>query len=227
MTAQYPRAAASLCRAAARRRSLAVDADTVASVFPPDPIDAFAAVFARAGSAAPPPPADHTAAALATSDMTGRPSVRMVLVRRFDADGFLFFTNYESRKAGDLETNPHAALCFYWYWIEQQVRVEGSIARATAAESDDYFASRPRGSQLGAWASRQSHVLPSRAELETRYRAVEDQYEGRPVPRPPFWGGMRLIPERLEFWSSGSFRLHERLVYMRDGAHWKAELLYP
>jgi pyridoxamine 5'-phosphate oxidase len=195
-------------------------------VFVPDPIDAFAAIFARAGSAAP-PRADHTAAALATADRTGRPAVRMVLVRQVDADGFVFFTNYTSRKALELDHNPRAALCFYWYWIEEQVRVEGSVERATPAESDAYFATRPRGNQLGTWASRQSHSLSSRSELEEQYRSVEARYEGAPVPRPPFWGGLRLVPERVEFWRSGSFRLHERVLYTRDGAHWRTELLYP
>jgi pyridoxamine 5'-phosphate oxidase len=192
-----------------------------------EPMAAFAAVFSRAAATAPPPPADHTAAALATADAEGRPSVRVVLVRHFDANGFVFFTNYRSRKARDLETNPRAALCWYWHWLEEQVRVEGCISRATAAESDAYFATRPRGSQVGAWASRQSESLAARRDLEARYLAAEARYAGSDVPRPDFWGGYRLTPERVEFWRAGTFRLHDRLVYARDGASWTTQSLYP
>jgi pyridoxamine 5'-phosphate oxidase len=192
-----------------------------------DPMRAFTALLARAASAAPAPPADHTAAALATAGHGGRPSVRMVLVRRVDSGGVLFFTNYESRKAGDLEVNPRAALCFFWHWLEEQVRMEGAVVRATAEESDEYFATRPRGSQLGAWASRQSRVLGARQDLEEAYRAVEHRYRGQPVPRPPFWGGYRLVPDRVEFWKSAMNRLHERLVYARAPDGWRTELLYP
>lgn len=192
-----------------------------------DPIARFLDVFARAAETAP-PPADHSAAALASVSGDGRPAARMVLVRHVDPHGFLFFTNYESRKAGELAAQPSAALCFYWFWIEQQVRIEGRVERATPAESDDYFATRPRGSQIGAWASLQSRPLTDRKVLEDRYRALEEQYDGRPVPRPPFWGGYRLRPERMEFWTAGTFRLHERHVFMRtaDG-RWTSTLLYP
>jgi pyridoxamine 5'-phosphate oxidase len=191
-----------------------------------DPMAAFEPSFARAASTAP-PLTDHTAAALATTDGSGRPSVRMVLVRLFDAGGFLFFTNYESRKARELDANPRAALCFNWAWLEEQVRVEGHVTRATGGESDAYFTTRPRGSQIGAWASRQSHVLTARALLEDRYRELEAEFGDRVVPRPPFWGGYRLVPDRVEFWKAGTYRLHERLIYIRDGDGWRTEVLYP
>ena len=155
------------------------------------------------------------------------PSVRIVLLRHFDADGFVFFTNYASRKAGELEANPRAALCFYWYWLEEQVRIEGVVARVTGEESDAYFATRPRGSQVGAWASRQSQALSSRAALEAGYREREAEFAGREVPRPPFWGGYRLAAERIEFWRAGTYRLHDRLVYTRDGGGWRTERLFP
>jgi pyridoxamine 5'-phosphate oxidase len=193
----------------------------------PDPIVAFAEVFARAAATAPAPPADHTAVALATTDRDGRPSVRVVLVRHVDHAGFVFYSNYESRKASELETNPRAALCFYWYWIEEQVRVEGPVTRATPEESDAYFASRPRGSQIGAWASQQSRALSNRAELEDRYRALERQFANAVVPRPPFWGGYRLIPESVEFWVAGAYRLHDRVLYTREAGGWKTQVLYP
>lgn len=187
----------------------------------------FLDVFARAAEGAP-ASADHTAAALASVSSNGQPSARMVLVRRIDPAGFLFFTNYESRKAAEFAVQPSAALCFYWYWIEQQVRIEGRIAQATPAESDEYFATRPRGSQIGAWASQQSRPLAERKELEERYLATERQYEGRVVPRPPFWGGYRLRPERIEFWTAGTYRLHERDVFTRDeNRRWTMVSLYP
>jgi pyridoxamine 5'-phosphate oxidase len=192
-----------------------------------DPIEAFIAVFARAATTAPPPPADHTAAALATADAAGRPSVRMVLVRHVDRAGFVFYTNYESRKARELEANPRAALCFFWHWLEEQVRVEGRVERTSAQQSDAYFATRPRGSQLAAWTSRQSTVLASRAELEAQYRAIEARFAEQPVPRPPFWGGFRIVPDEIEFWRAGADRLHDRLRYRRDGDGWRAERLYP
>jgi pyridoxamine 5'-phosphate oxidase len=191
-----------------------------------DPMDAFRDVFARASASAP-PSADHTAAALATCDADGRPAVRMVLVRRVDADGFLFFTNYESRKARELDARPLAALCFHWFWLEEQVRVEGAVSRATAGESDEYFATRPRGSQIGAWASRQSHPMPHRAELEDRYVRYEQRFGTAAIPRPAFWGGYRITPERIEFWRAGTYRLHDRLLFTRTREGWGAEGLYP
>jgi pyridoxamine 5'-phosphate oxidase len=170
---------------------------------------------------------DTAPVALATADAEGRPSVRMVLLRGADERGFVFHTNYNSRKAGELAANPYAALCFHWPTLEEQIRVEGRIERLPAPESDAYFASRPRGSQLGAWASEQSAVLPSRETLEEQYRATERRFEGSSVPRPPFWGGFRLVPDRIEFWFGRPDRLHDRLRYTRHGDKWQIERLYP
>jgi pyridoxamine 5'-phosphate oxidase len=144
-----------------------------------------------------------------------------------DRGGFVFYTNYRSRKARELGTNPRAALCGFWYWLKQQVRIEGRVVRATADESDAYFVSRPRGSRLVARASPQSERLASRAELETQVRALDAQYGDRPIPRPEFWGGYRLIPDRIEFWEEGPFRLHDRLVFTRESDGWVRERLAP
>jgi pyridoxamine 5'-phosphate oxidase len=189
-----------------------------------DPIERFHEVLARASDRA---PFDPVAVTLATASRSGRPSARIVLLRRVDSRGFVFFTNYESRKADDLAENPFAALCCYWPWLDEQVRIEGAVERVSASESDDYFAGRPRGSQIGAWASEQSRVLGQRAMLEERYRAIDAQYLDRVVPRPPFWGGYRLAPDRIEFWRAGAYRLHERHLFLRDGDVWRAEVLYP
>jgi pyridoxamine 5'-phosphate oxidase len=170
---------------------------------------------------------DTAPVALATADATGRPSVRMVLLRGADAHGFVFHTNYTSRKARELAENPHAAICVHWQAIEEQIRIEGTVERLDDRTSDDYFATRPRGSQIGAWASRQSATLGSREALEEEYRAVEQRFDGRPIPRPPFWGGFRLIPERIEFWFGRADRLHDRLLYLREGDGWRIERLYP
>jgi pyridoxamine 5'-phosphate oxidase len=191
---------------------------------PADPIAGFAELFSRAAANA---AFDHTVVALATADEDGCPSVRMVLLHGFDARGFVFYTNYEGRKAREIENNPHGALCFYWPWVNEQVRAEGTIERITPQESDAYFASRPRGKQIGAWASRQSHILPSRAELESRCAEVERRFANRDVPRPPFWGGYRLRPESIEFWRGGEDRLHDRFLYRRSGDDWIFERLYP
>ena len=172
-------------------------------------------------------PNDPTATSLATATAEGVPSVRMVLLRGFDARGFVFYTNLESRKGRELLANPHAALCAYWPWIEEQARIEGRVVVADADESDEYFAARPRGSQIGAWASLQSQPLATRDELEARYRSVEARYAGIDVPRPPHWGGFRLIPQRIEFWRAGSYRLHERYLSERGDAGWQLRLLYP
>lgn len=188
-----------------------------------NPITEFLSAIERAANRG----VDTAPVALATADASGKPSVRMVLLRGYDDRGFVFHTNYRSRKARELAENPHAALCVHWHSLEEQIRIEGIVERLPDAESDAYFASRPRGSQLGAWASLQSEKLPSRETLEEAYRDIERQYEGRTVPRPPFWGGYRLIPSRIEFWFGRPDRLHDRLVYTRDGAAWQIERLYP
>ena len=164
---------------------------------------------------------------LATADATGRPSARLVLLRGADARGFVFFTHYDSRKGRELTENPQAALCFFWPSLDEQIRIEGRVERVSPDESDAYFASRPRGSQLGAWASDQSSVLPSRETLEEKYREIERRFEGQAVQRPPFWGGFRLTPVRIEFWYGRPDRLHDRVVYVRDGSAWRIERLYP
>ncbi len=194
-----------------------------------DPILRFheALARARAASVADPAAADPTAAALATADARGRPSVRMVLVKGVDERGFVFFTNRDSRKARELAENPAAALCFHWPAIAEQVRVEGAVSLVSDADSDAYFATRPRESRLGAWASRQSEPLASRATLEAALRDVEARFGAGEVPRPAFWGGYRIAPERLEFWRNGAGRLHHRERYDRDRAGWTVTLLQP
>jgi pyridoxamine 5'-phosphate oxidase len=190
------------------------------------PFSLFRDVWARAERAAP-AGADHCVTVLATADGAGRPSARVVLLRGFDEEGFVFYTNYASRKALQLEASPRAALCFYWHWLEEQVRVEGDVVRVTREESDAYFASRPRGSQIGAWASKQSQPLTSRSELEARYHELSRQFADGPVPRPEFWGGYRLFPDRIEFWKAGEFRLHDRLAFSRTADGWVESRLYP
>jgi pyridoxamine 5'-phosphate oxidase len=188
-----------------------------------DPITEFQNAIERAKAHQ----VDTAPVVLATSDAAGRPSARLVLLRGVDARGFVFFTNYNSRKGRELSGNPHAALCFYWASLDEQIRIEGRVERVTAEESDAYFAGRPRGSQLGAWASDQSNVLPSRESLEEKYREIERRFEGRTVERPSFWGGFRLAPVRIEFWYGRPDRLHDRVVYVRDGVAWRIERLYP
>jgi pyridoxamine 5'-phosphate oxidase len=189
-----------------------------------DPIARFREAFERASRTE---PFDATRAALATASASGRPSVRYVLVKEVGPDGFVFFTNYESRKAREIEANGFAALAFHWHSIGEQVRVEGSIARASAERSDAYFATRDRASQIGAWASPQSRVIASREELEQRVEAIAERFGGGEVPRPPHWGGFVLTPERIEFWKNGESRLHDRWLYVRDGASWRVERLAP
>lgn len=167
------------------------------------------------------------AVCLATATDAGAPSARMMLLKGVDQRGFVFFTNYESRKGDELAANPRAALVFHWAILERQVRVEGRVERITEAESETYFRSRPRGSRIGAWASRQSAPLAERAELERRVREIEGRYPGEDVPLPPFWGGFRLAPERIEFWQGRIDRLHDRLRYTRSDDAWIVERLSP
>lgn len=165
---------------------------------------------------------------LATATKDGKPSARMVLLKQVDDDGFVFYTNYVSSKAKDLDENPRAALVLYWSGLDRQVRIEGSVERISSDESDEYFRTRPRESQLGALASPQSEVIESREALEQRYAELDDLYRGQPVERPEHWGGYRLKPERIEFWQNRASRLHDRLVYERQGdGSWSIKRLAP
>jgi pyridoxamine 5'-phosphate oxidase len=172
-------------------------------------------------------PNDSNAMALATVDVAGQPSVRMVLLKGHGPDGFVFYTNRESRKAGELAAVPRAALLFHWKSLRRQIRIEGAVTLATDAESDAYFASRSRDSQLGAWASDQSRPLDARDTFEARYEAARERFEGGDVPRPPHWGGYRVTPQRIEFWQDREHRLHERRVFTRTADGWDEGLLYP
>jgi pyridoxamine 5'-phosphate oxidase len=164
---------------------------------------------------------------LATATSDGKPSARTVLLKGYDERGFVFYTNYEGRKAGELETNSRCAILFYWGELERQVRIEGRASRLSGEESDAYFAGRPRGSRLGAWASEQSRPVEDRTIVEERVRALEAEYEGREIPRPPFWGGYRVEPDTIEFWQGRESRLHDRLVYLREDGAWRIERLQP
>ena len=167
------------------------------------------------------------ATALATATRSGRASVRIVLHRGFSRGGFVFFTNYSSRKAVELAANPRAACVFHWPQIERQVRAEGRVEKLTRRESDRYFSSRPRESRLSAWASPQSAEIPDRAFLEAEFERVQKQFAARTIPRPPFWGGFRLIPDQIEFWQGQPYRLHDRLCYLKKGRSWRIVRLGP
>ena len=191
-----------------------------------DPISRFSELFEQASKR--PDIAEPTATAVATADARGRPAVRMLLLKGVDERGFVYFTNFESRKGREMVENPYVALCIHWQPLEVQVRVEGKVERVSDEEADEYFATRGRGSQIGAWASLQSRPLSDRAELEARIREVERRYEGSDVPRPPHWTGFRVVPSRIEFWSGRNARLHDREVYRADTeGGWTIERLYP
>lgn len=192
----------------------------------PDPIARFLDARARAVAAG--APFDATAAVLATASPEAVPSVRFVLVKDVGPEGFFVYTSYESRKAAELERNPRAALAMHWPEIGEQFRVEGPVRRASAAQSDAYFATRPRESQLGAWASPQSQPIASREALMDRVAAIEERFGDGPVPRPPTWGGYAVVPERIEHWVNGAARLHDRWVFERGGdGLWKMQRLAP
>lgn len=193
----------------------------------PDPIARFAALLDAARRVGPERLPEPTAFALATVGTDGSPSVRMVLLKDASNAGFVFYTNYQSQKGRELLARPSAAMCFHWQPLDRQVRVDGPIERVSDDEADAYFASRARGSQLGAWASRQSEPMAEAGDLDRRFAEIEARFAGGPVPRPPHWSGFRLVPKRIEFWISQPSRLHIRHLYSRDGARWRIETLYP
>lgn len=171
---------------------------------------------------------DATAAALATASKSAKPSVRIVLLKDFDERGFVFYTNLNSRKAKELMENPQASLCFFWHIADKQVRIEGKVERVSNQEADQYFATRARGSQIGAWASKQSEFMSDPEQLWQRVKQYEEKFKDQDVPRPDYWSGFRLIPSKMEFWQRGAHRLHERICFYRDEKNqWIKKYLYP
>lgn len=189
-----------------------------------DPFRLFAEWLEEAGTSE---PNDPNAMALATADADGLPNVRMVLLKGHGPDGFVFYTNKESAKGGELATNPKAAACFHWKSLRRQVRIRGPVEEVDAATSDAYYASRDRGSRIGAWASKQSRPLESRFALEKAVAAVTARHAVGDIPRPDHWGGFRIVPVEIEFWNNGAFRLHDRIVFRLDGGQWSKARLYP
>ncbi len=189
-----------------------------------NPFSLFLDWYREAVDAGVPDPSIMT---LATVDGDGNPSARIVLLKSFDEDGFVFYTNYDSRKGMDLAKNPRAALVLHWLKTGRQVRIEGHTKKVSAKESDQYFESRPRGSQLGAWASAQSRVIPSETSLDESLKKWESAFRNQPVPRPPYWGGYRVLPFRMEFWSDRENRMHERWLFEKKGREWVLSRLAP
>jgi pyridoxamine 5'-phosphate oxidase len=191
---------------------------------PADPFAHFQAWFAEAEASE---PVDPNAMVVVTATPDGYPSARAILLKGVDARGFVFYTNKESRKAGELARNPRIALLFHWKSLARQVRIEGTVEHVTDAEADAYYATRPRISRLGAWASSQSRPLAARSQLEQRLAEYEAKYPGEDIPRPPYWSGYRVLPERFEFWQNMPFRLHDRSTYTRSGDGWAVGKLFP
>jgi len=199
----------------------------MSAIAPADPIDRFVGLFEQAKALPRTILPEPTAFALGTVDDRGNPSVRIVLLKQVDGEGFVFYTNFESRKGRELLGAKRAALCFHWQPLEVQVRVEGPARPVTTAEADAYFASRARGSQIGAWASLQSQPMTSPDDLDRRVAEIEARFAGGAVPRPPHWSGFRVLPERIEFWKSMPSRLHVRHLYVRERSGWSVQQLYP
>lgn len=170
---------------------------------------------------------EPSAATIATSTKEGIPSARILLLKQHDERGFCFFSNLSSRKGKEIHENPHAAVCFFWDELLRQVRIEGIVERVSEKEADDYFSRRDRGSQIGAWASKQSHIMENPEDLPNRVSEISKQFEGQTIPRPPFWSGFRVVPKSIEFWQSGAFRLNTRLLYTKTPAGWDVGRLYP